>query len=112
MTTAVAQRESTPALRVARRTTIWRAAQTVCRIATTLCFELKVYGKEHIPPSGGFLMVANHQSMLDPVLLGVQLQRAMSYLAKSELFENPIFSWVIRGLNAIPVRQGAGDVAH
>jgi 1-acyl-sn-glycerol-3-phosphate acyltransferase len=40
----------------------------------------------------------------------VQLRRPVSYLAKSELFENPYFTWLIRGLHAFPVRQGRGDV--
>jgi 1-acyl-sn-glycerol-3-phosphate acyltransferase len=40
----------------------------------------------------------------------VQLRRPASYLAKSELFEVPVFGAVIPKLNAFPVRQGAGDI--
>ncbi len=54
-------------------------------------------------------MLANHQSVLDPVLLGVHVHRPFSFLAKSELFENRYFGWLIRNLNAFPVRQGRGD---
>lgn len=93
-----------------QRTLLWKAMQSICRIVSSLMFELKVYGKEHIPPSGGVLMVANHQSYLDPIVLAVQLYRPVSFLAKSELFRNPLFGWLIRSLNAFPVRQGAGDV--
>jgi 1-acyl-sn-glycerol-3-phosphate acyltransferase len=88
----------------------WKAAQALCRILTTLMFDLKAYGVENVPPRGGVLLVSNHQSYLDPVLLGVPIKRPMSYLAKSELFENKYFGGLIRGLNAFPVRQGAGDV--
>jgi 1-acyl-sn-glycerol-3-phosphate acyltransferase len=56
------------------------------------------------------LIVSNHQSYLDPVLLGVRLERPLSYMAKSELFRNPLFAWLIRSLGAFPVKQGAGDV--
>src|SRR5690606_9930917 len=93
-----------------QRTFLWKALQVLCRIGTTLMFELKVYGKEHIPSTGGVLIVSNHQSYLDPVLLAVPLYRPVSFLAKSELFKNAFFSWLIRNLNAFPVRQGAGDV--
>lgn len=93
-----------------QRTFLWKALQVLCRIGTTLMFELKVYGKEHIPSTGGVLIVSNHQSYLDPVLLAVQLYRPVSFLAKSELFKNAFFSRLIRNLNAFPVRQGAGDV--
>jgi 1-acyl-sn-glycerol-3-phosphate acyltransferase len=54
--------------------------------------------------------VSNHASYLDPILLAVQLRRPLCYMAKSELFENRYFSWLISSLNAYPVRQGAGDV--
>jgi 1-acyl-sn-glycerol-3-phosphate acyltransferase len=73
-------------------------------------FDLKVYGVEHVPPRGGVLIASNHQSYLDPVLMGVKLPRPLSYMGKSELFENRFFSWLIRNLNAFPVRQGEGDV--
>jgi 1-acyl-sn-glycerol-3-phosphate acyltransferase len=40
----------------------------------------------------------------------VRHRRGMSYMAKSELFRNKAFAWLIRRLGAFPVRQGAGDV--
>jgi len=56
------------------------------------------------------LLVSNHQSYLDPVLVAVRLKRPLNYIAKSELFENPHFARLLRWLNSFPVRQGAGDV--
>ena len=75
-----------------------------------LWFDLVVYGVHHVPRTGGVLVVSNHQSYLDPIVLGVKVPRAFSFLAKSELFENRHFGWLIRNLNAFPVRQGEGDV--
>jgi 1-acyl-sn-glycerol-3-phosphate acyltransferase len=89
---------------------LWKLAQVVTRIGTTLYFDLKVYGKNNVPARGGVLLVSNHQSYLDPPLLGAHLPRPMSYLAKSELFENRLVAAIISWLNAFPVRQGAGDV--
>lgn len=88
----------------------WKFAQTLTRIYTTTMFDLKVYGRDNVPDEGGALMVSNHQSFLDPAILGVQLKRPMSYLAKSELWKNKALGWLITNLNAFPVRQGAGDV--
>lgn len=73
-------------------------------------FDLKAYGIEHVPRRGGVLIVSNHQSYLDPVLIAVKLRRPLSFFAKSELFENRFFGAFIRSLNAFPVRQGEGDV--
>ena len=89
---------------------VYNFMRALLRIFSSVWFDLKVYGKENVPKTGGVLLVANHQSFLDPAVLGVQLQRKASFLAKSELFENPIFGWGIRRCNAFPVRQGEGDV--
>jgi 1-acyl-sn-glycerol-3-phosphate acyltransferase len=79
------------------------------RIVCAVMFDLKCYGTENVPAEGGVLLVSNHQSYLDPVLLAVKLKRPMSYLAKSQLFKNPAFAWLITSLHAFPLRQGKGD---
>ncbi len=91
-------------------TLFWRVMRVPARLCSTLLGRMKVYGRHHVPHRGGVLLVANHQSYLDPVLLAVYLRRPMSYLAKSELFRNKFLGWLIRSLNAFPVKQGAGDV--
>lgn len=93
-----------------RRTPVWIFVHQLCRLITTVFFDLKVYGRYHVPKTGGVLLVSNHQSFLDPIVLAVQLDRTLSYLAKAELFRNRHFGWLIRALNAFPVEQGAGDV--
>lgn len=89
---------------------LWKLAQCFCRIVTTCCFDLKVFGIRHVPKDGAVLLVANHQSYLDPVLVGVRLPRPLSYIAKSELFENRHASRLLRWLNGFPVRQGTVDI--
>ena len=83
----------------------------IVRPLALVLFDLKVYGRHHIPTHGGVLIVSNHQSLLDPILLPLRLDRPLNYIAKSELFENRFFAWFLRSiLNAFPVRQGRGDV--
>jgi 1-acyl-sn-glycerol-3-phosphate acyltransferase len=93
-----------------QRSFVWKCFQIIARVGTTLMFDLKTYGHKNVPKDGGVLLVANHQSYLDPVLVAVHLSRPVSFLAKSELFENPYFGWFIRMLHAFPVRQGEGDI--
>jgi 1-acyl-sn-glycerol-3-phosphate acyltransferase len=89
----------------------WQFCKMLARPIATFGFRLRVHGRHHVPATGGVLLVANHQSYLDPVMIGLMLHRPMCYLAKSELFENNrFFAWLIRSLNAFPVKQGAGDV--
>jgi 1-acyl-sn-glycerol-3-phosphate acyltransferase len=90
---------------------LWKLLQVVARILTTSMFELKVFGLENIPSRGGALIVSNHQSYLDPVLLGARLSRPLSYIAKEELFSiTPAFTWLLRSLGGFPVHQGRGDL--
>jgi 1-acyl-sn-glycerol-3-phosphate acyltransferase len=91
-------------------TVFWRFCRGIARLLATLMFEMRVYGLENVPRRGGVLLISNHQSYLDPVLLATFVRRQISFLAKSELFENKYFGWLIRSLHAFPIRQGAGDV--
>jgi 1-acyl-sn-glycerol-3-phosphate acyltransferase len=56
------------------------------------------------------MFVSNHQSFLDPMLVGQAVPRGMCFLARSTLFEVPVFGRIIAGLNAHPVKRGAADV--
>src|SRR5438094_1346711 len=85
----------------------WKFCRMIARPIVTFLFDLKVYGRENVPKTGGVLLLPNHQSFLDPVLIAVYLNRPMSYLARSGLFENNYFAWLIRRLRAFPIKQGA-----
>ncbi len=69
----------------------------------------KVVGTEHIPKSGGFVVVSNHGSNFDPPLLSGAVQRPIAYMAKEELFEVPVFKQAIELYGAYPVKRGAVD---
>jgi 1-acyl-sn-glycerol-3-phosphate acyltransferase len=88
----------------------WKFAQLIAQILTRLLFNLKVLGRQHIPKHGGALIVSNHSSNVDPVVIAAFLQRPLNFVAKSELFENPFAGWILRRLNAFPLRQGKGDI--
>jgi 1-acyl-sn-glycerol-3-phosphate acyltransferase len=94
----------------ARPTTIYTFCRSAAKMAACFLFDLKIYNLHHVPRTGGVLTVANHQSYLDPALIGCVMRRPMSFLAKSELFEHRQFGWLIRQLRAFPVKRGAGDV--
>lgn len=74
-------------------------------------FRLEVYGEDQIPESGGFLLLSNHVSYLDPMLVGCQMRRQMHSLAKSELFAIPFLGTLFRALNGHPIRRSGLDRA-
>ena len=65
----------------------------------------RVEGARNIPSDGPALLIANHQSFLDPPLLGIAARRHVAYLARETLFINPIFGWFIRSVGAVPIDQ-------
>lgn len=72
---------------------------------------LQVEGKDNIPLRGAVIIAANHKSYFDPPLAGVAFHnRRLSYMAKSELFRNPLFGWLIRKLGAFPVKRNSADM--
>ena len=74
-----------------------------------LIYRYKVIGSENMPKQGGVILVCNHLSFSDPVLLGLAQKRRLFFMAKSELFRNKFASFIIRRLGAFPVERGAGD---
>lgn len=81
----------------------------ICKFLFKLFFKLEIEGIENVPREGGIIVVANHVSLLDPIILGVALNRPVYFMAKEELFKNPVLGFVISRLNAFPVRRGSVD---
>jgi 1-acyl-sn-glycerol-3-phosphate acyltransferase len=81
------------------------------RLCTLLTFRiflrLRTSGLERIPPTGPVLICPNHQSHLDPMIMGCLSPRRMNFLAKKQLFRFPPLSWLISFLDSIPIdREG------
>lgn len=68
-----------------------------------------VSGVENMPRGGGVLLVSNHLTNLDPLIIGMCFKRELHFMAKIELFKNPLLARVITALNAFPVRRGEPD---
>jgi len=79
------------------------------RLAGLVLFKYHCQGRHHLPGSGGAIICANHQSHLDPPLVGMAPSRHCIYLARKSLFKNPVFGFIISMLDAIPLnRDGMG----
>jgi len=66
---------------------------------------MEVRGKENVPRKGPFILVANHQSFLDPIIVQVLCPRPVHTLAKSTQFKGMFMGWVMPRSYAIPTRR-------
>ncbi len=81
------------------------ALKYILRLSFSVLFHVRVFGAENYPGQGGALICANHQSNLDPPLVGMSCPRRINYLAKKSLFKFPL-GVIIRLLDAIPIERG------
>jgi 1-acyl-sn-glycerol-3-phosphate acyltransferase len=72
-------------------------------------FHGKALNPERFPRTGPVIIAANHESYLDPFLIGAGLPRALNYLCRESMFRFPIVGFYLRSVNCIPVdRDGGG----
>jgi 1-acyl-sn-glycerol-3-phosphate acyltransferase len=86
---------------------------TFCRwLAVPLfagAYRCRAEGAANLPASGPAIVVVDHKSYIDPVVIGMTFDRPLRYLAKKEVFEVPGLRELITSLGAFPIDRGAGD---
>ncbi len=89
---------------------LYNFAKILFRIYFALFYRVKVEGIENIPEEGPVLLYANHPSAWDMILIACFMKRKIHFMAKVELFKNPLFAYILRKLGAFPISRGTGDV--
>ena len=82
-----------------------RVLQGIC----SALWGVRVFGRCFEPASGGAAYICNHQSFLDPILIGIGLRRPLNYMARDSLFRFAPFGRLIWSVNAFPVKRGTAD---
>lgn len=93
-----------------RRSLLWRVCQAIFRVFCRVWLRLSVRGLERLP-AGGALLLSNHQSFLDPMLIAVGLSRPISFLARDSLFRKPVIGWFLKQVCVIPINREAAGTA-
>ncbi|NLX15254.1 MAG: 1-acyl-sn-glycerol-3-phosphate acyltransferase [Phycisphaerales bacterium] len=91
-------------------TPIYRLGRFLCIWFSILVFRVRTFGRHHVPRTGGVLILSNHQSFIDPPLVGCGLPRACHFMARDTLFRNPLFGRIISAVNSFPVQRGSADI--
>ncbi|MCX8081910.1 MAG: 1-acyl-sn-glycerol-3-phosphate acyltransferase [bacterium] len=83
---------------------IYLCAKILGTILFKLFFCIEVRGKENLKDIGNSCIIAsNHQSYLDPLILGLAFPRRLKYFSKRDMFSIPFLSFLIKHLGAIPI---------
>lgn len=88
-------------------TLLWVVVFSTSATALIILCRMRILGLRRVPRRGPVLVVANHHSFLDPVMVGVSVSRRATYLARASLFNNPLFAWLPAGLGAIRLHRDA-----
>jgi 1-acyl-sn-glycerol-3-phosphate acyltransferase len=81
----------------------------VMLVVTRVVYRLKVRGDEHLPTEGAAILVCNHVSFVDAVILGVCSPRPMVFLMDHRIFKTPGIGWFFRAVKAIPIAPQKED---
>jgi 1-acyl-sn-glycerol-3-phosphate acyltransferase len=81
----------------------------VMLLITRLVYRLRVRGDEHLPTVGAAILVCNHVSFVDAVILGVLSPRPMVFLMDHNIFKSPVLGWFFRLCKAIPIAPQKED---
>ncbi|MDE2625804.1 MAG: MFS transporter [Burkholderiales bacterium] len=83
----------------------------VAFVVTRVVYRFEVRGDENIPATGAAILVCNHLSFVDPVLLMAASPRPIRFVMDHHIFERPVMGWFFRLAKAIPIAPQRDDPA-
>jgi 1-acyl-sn-glycerol-3-phosphate acyltransferase len=91
---------------------VFTIGRAVLRPLLRLRFRPRITGREHVPATGPVLLVSNHLSGLDTILIPSFSPRKVQFLAKASLFRSRLGGWFFRQIGAIPVHREVSSAAQ
>jgi 1-acyl-sn-glycerol-3-phosphate acyltransferase len=89
----------------------YRWVRNTSRTLVVVVFGFRTLGRQYLPTNGNAIFLSTHQSMLDPVLVGLVFNGRLNYIARKSLFHQPLFAFLIRLLDAIEIDRERGGLA-
>ena len=90
---------------------IYDVARIVLTPPCLVLYRSAAIGADHVPLKGPVILAPNHFSQWDHFFVGVFIRRRVRFMAKSQLFTNPVITWILHHGGAFPVRRGKHDEA-
>ena len=91
----------------------WLMPEYIIRLVmlfvTRIVYRLKVRGELNLPTEGAAILVCNHVSFVDAIILGVTSPRPMVFIMDHRIFKTPGIGWLFKALKAIPIAPQKED---
>ncbi|MGQ0667964.1 MAG: MFS transporter, partial [Nitrospiraceae bacterium] len=91
---------------------LWLLPDTFLRLVlvifTNTLYRLRIVDQHHVPQSGGALLVPNHMSFVDGLLLMASLDRPIRFVVDAAFATHPLFKWLMTAMNVIPIASAGG----
>jgi len=88
---------------------IYELARIILTPLCLLIYRARPIGAENVPTTGPVILAPNHFSQWDHFFAGVFIRRKVRFMAKSQLFSNPLIKWIFFHGGAFPIRRGHHD---
>ena len=86
---------------------LWFTLQVILQNFFMFWLGYRASGYKPLEKEQGALILANHQSFLDPLLVGLPLHRPISFLARDSLFRVPVVGWILKNTHVMAINQEA-----
>jgi 1-acyl-sn-glycerol-3-phosphate acyltransferase len=87
---------------------VYEPVRVITVLHALITFGARAIGSEKVP-GGPLILAPNHASFMDHFFAGAFVRRRIQFMAKSQLFTNPIATWIFNHGGVFPVRRGAQD---
>ncbi|NNE56322.1 MAG: MFS transporter, partial [Flavobacteriales bacterium] len=82
--------------------------RTLVFLLSKIVYRVRVHGADRVPKTGGALVVANHVSYLDFMLLVAAVPRQLRFVMLQDMYDKKIFKWLLKRMNMIPINARKG----
>jgi len=91
------------------QTVFYGTANLLLRLAFRLLSHIEITGVENVPRQGRLIVIGNHTSWMDPLLIGAFVPRPIVMMSKKENLSNPIARFVVLSYGVFPIDRGNVD---
>lgn len=94
-----------------KRSWIYSVAKPIAALLFKTFLPVKYHGKERLGVQPPYILIGNHNSLFDPVIMGVAVPKhQVRFIGKKELWKNRIVAWIFNNMNMIPVDRHNSDM--